>query len=395
MFLTHLTLTVLATLTAGAAYLSPHLLKQLQVRRLRELCRRTRILVLTYDDGPGLELTPGLLSLLASAGVRATFFPTGASARRQSTLLSQVQTAGHEIGCHGRSHLHAWKTLPWKAAADVSGGFRALRDWVSTDSLFRPPYGKVTLATWLSVRCRGVRMGWWTVDSGDTWESTPDPSNVVNRVELDGGGVVLMHDFDRSGPDASRRADYVLQVTQRLLDLAKRRGLTVCTLSDLLNRSRLPQKKLRQRPISVLAISSGGGHWVQLMRLRPALDGHDVTYVTVDPAYQDDVRGAKFRTVCDATRWNRLRLLYTGAQVLWILLRVRPQVVISTGAAPGFFAVRFGRLLGSRTVWVDSIANVEKVSMSGEIALRHVDLFLTQWEHLALPQGPQFAGAVI
>lgn len=145
----------------------------------------------------------------------------------------------------------------------------------------------------------------------------------------------------------------------------------------------------------ILAISSGGGHWVQLLRLRPALEGHDVTYVTVDRAYQSDVGTARFRTISDATRWSKLAMLRTALQILWMMLRLRPQIVISTGAAPGYFAVRIGKLLGARTIWLDSIANVDEVSMAGQWAGPYADLYLTQWEHLAQLGGPQFRGAVL
>lgn len=145
----------------------------------------------------------------------------------------------------------------------------------------------------------------------------------------------------------------------------------------------------------ILAVSSGGGHWVQLLRLRPAFEGCDVTYVTVNPAYRQDVPGKKFRLVNDATRWNKIGLVKMGLRLLWTLLRVRPHVVISTGAAPGYFAIRLGRLLGARALWIDSIANVEQVSMTCTLVARHANLCLTQWEHLAKPQGPHFEGSVL
>ena len=145
----------------------------------------------------------------------------------------------------------------------------------------------------------------------------------------------------------------------------------------------------------MLAISSGGGHWVQLLRLRDAFVGCDVTYVTVDDAYRSDVPGCRFRTVTDGTRWNKARLLRMAVQIAWILLRVRPDVVISTGAAPGYFAIRLGRLLWARTIWVDSVANVEKLSLSGQRVGPHADLWLTQWPHLARPDGPHFMGGVL
>ena len=82
-------------------------------------------------------------------------------------------------------------------------------------------------------------------------------------------------------------------------------------------------------------------------------------------------------------------------QILWILLRTRPHIVVSTGAAPGYFAVRLGKLLGARTIWIDSIANVEKLSLSGQRIGRHADLWLTQWPHLAGPKGPHFLGGIL
>jgi UDP-N-acetylglucosamine:LPS N-acetylglucosamine transferase len=145
----------------------------------------------------------------------------------------------------------------------------------------------------------------------------------------------------------------------------------------------------------VLAISSGGGHWVQMLRLLPAFAGHQMVFVTVSRAYRCDVRGAKFYAVVDATAWDKVKLCGQALQILLIVLRERPDTVISTGAAPGYFALRFAKLLGCHTVWIDSIANVECLSMSGRQVAEYADLWLTQWPHLALDSGPQFRGAVL
>jgi UDP-N-acetylglucosamine:LPS N-acetylglucosamine transferase len=144
-----------------------------------------------------------------------------------------------------------------------------------------------------------------------------------------------------------------------------------------------------------LAVASGGGHWMQLMRLVPALDGHEVILVTVADSYRRVVPEHKFYAVPDANRWNKLLLVVLAAKIACIIFKERPDVVISTGAAPGYFAVVFGHLLGARTIWVDSFANVERLSLSGRLAGKHADLWLTQWPHLARAAGPQYAGAVL
>lgn len=158
-----------------------------------------------------------------------------------------------------------------------------------------------------------------------------------------------------------------------------------------------------------MAVASGGGHWVQLRRMRPAWSDCHVSYVTTNPGYAKEVREDTlvqsaevpgFYTVVDANRWQKFRLLKQLAQLCFLLLRIRPDVVVTTGAAPGFFALRVGKLLGARTVWVDSIANAEELSLSGQKANSCADLYLTQWPQLvgsidAQKQRPGYSGSVI
>lgn len=156
------------------------------------------------------------------------------------------------------------------------------------------------------------------------------------------------------------------------------------------------QPRIRaSRPSRILAVCSGGGHWIQLMRLRPALVGAEVRYLTVDGRFIGDVEGARVYLVNDANEDRKLALLVQLLRVLLVMLRVRPQVVISTGASVGYFALRIGKLMGARTIWIDSIANVEQLSKSGRLARGCADLWLTQWEHLAGADGPLCYGSVL
>lgn len=145
----------------------------------------------------------------------------------------------------------------------------------------------------------------------------------------------------------------------------------------------------------ILAIASGGGHWIQLCRLRAAFEGSQVTYVATLPGYRKQVEPDAFYVVRDANRWDKTGLLIQACQVLWLVIKIKPDVVITTGAAPGYFAIRFAKWMGARCIWIDSVANVEKLSLSGMKAGKHVDLWLTQWPHLATEKGPSYAGAVL
>lgn len=145
----------------------------------------------------------------------------------------------------------------------------------------------------------------------------------------------------------------------------------------------------------LMLVASSGGHWVQLNRLLPAFEGIEKVFVTTNVHYKSEVGDNAFLVVPDASRWNKLRMFYLALVMLKHVLATRPGIVVSTGAAPGFFAVFFAKKFGAKTIWLDSIANVEKLSMAGLAAEKYSDLWLTQWEHLAEPGGPQYVGAVL
>lgn len=144
----------------------------------------------------------------------------------------------------------------------------------------------------------------------------------------------------------------------------------------------------------VLMVASAGGHLMQLMRLRKAFEGNEVSLMTTDRNYRQSL-GENIFIVQDANQWDRLALKKMFLQVTWVVLRTRPHVIVSTGAAPGFAAILFGRLIGAKTIWIDSIANADNMSKSGEKVGKWAHIWLTQWEHLARPDGPQFWGAVL
>lgn len=152
---------------------------------------------------------------------------------------------------------------------------------------------------------------------------------------------------------------------------------------------------VRSKKKKILGVSSGGGHWVELIRLAPAFEEHDVALATVDEAYRGEAGSARFYTVRDVTRWDKWRWVQTIAKLAWIIARERPDVVVSTGALPGYFSLRLAKWFGARTIWLDSIANVEQLSMSGQKIGEHADLWLTQWPHLARPNGPLYRGTVL
>lgn len=202
-------------------------------RRLRrDLSMRSRgFLVLTYDDGPGDRLQRRLLPVLEKHGARATFFQIGIRLSGHESGVKEVAEAGHEIGSHGFAHLDAFRALPWRIRSDLRNARLAFGARQLHPTMYRPPYGRITASSYLSSQSAGERTALWTVDSGDTWAKRPDPDSICTMIESAGGGVVLLHSSDRAGlPEVE---SYVIEVTDRLLQLADRKGLRVVRFSEL------------------------------------------------------------------------------------------------------------------------------------------------------------------
>jgi poly-beta-1,6-N-acetyl-D-glucosamine synthase len=207
-----------------------------------------------------------------------------------------------------------------------------------------------------------------------------------------GGWGILWGYLKAMAGGAPRFADPALRRFLRCFELqslllGKRRAAD--RYHERIRRAHFPSRK------KILAVSSGGGHWVELVRLVPAFAGHDVAFATVDSAYRSEAGAARFYTLRDVTRWDAWRGAQTLCKLAWILVRERPDVIVSTGALPGYLAIRLGKWLGVRTVWLDSIANVEELSLSGRRIGPHADLWLTQWPQLAEPDGPSYRGKVL
>ena len=145
----------------------------------------------------------------------------------------------------------------------------------------------------------------------------------------------------------------------------------------------------------LLAVASGGGHWEQLMQLRDAFGGHRIHYATTLAGLPERENLASFSIIPDCNRDKKIDSLRCVVSILKIVIRIRPQAIITTGSLPGVIALAIGKLFRIKTIWVDSVANAETLSMSGMQAKRFADLWITQWEHVAKESGAVYAGSVL
>ena len=145
----------------------------------------------------------------------------------------------------------------------------------------------------------------------------------------------------------------------------------------------------------LLALASGGGHWVQLQRLRPAFEAFDTAYVSMFDSYEEMVAPARYYTVPDASRFDVRAFAPVFLRAARILAKERPKAIVTTGSAPMLAFIVLGRMMGAKTLWVDSIANSERMSSSGRLARKLAHKTISQWPAVAAAEEVEHWGAVV
>jgi UDP-N-acetylglucosamine:LPS N-acetylglucosamine transferase len=149
--------------------------------------------------------------------------------------------------------------------------------------------------------------------------------------------------------------------------------------------------------LKICIAASAGGHISQLLKLSQCWDGHVTFCVTTTKVVEGQIRKyGNVYIVGECNHQHPLRVLATLMRCLKAIIREKPDIVISTGAAAGCIMCFLGKIIGAKVIWIDSITNVNRISLSGRLIRPIADLFLVQWPHLVQRQvNIEFAGTVI
>ena len=204
--------------------------------------RGSKLIALTYDDGPNDPHTLKLLEVLARHDVRATFFMIGSYVRQRPDIARAVASAGHVIGNHTYHHPLLIFRSADETRAELSDCRAALSDAVGEHSnLFRPPFGGRRPGTLRIARGMGMEPVMWNV-TGYDWNAPPAAvieEKVAKQLHAGVGDVVLLHDGSHKGMGADRAQTVI--ATENLIRRYKDEGFEFVTVVEMMNRAISPQ----------------------------------------------------------------------------------------------------------------------------------------------------------
>ncbi|MGA7940023.1 MAG: polysaccharide deacetylase family protein [Bradyrhizobium sp.] len=164
--------------------------------------------VLTFDDSPWPVNTPAVLKALADQCTKAVFFSIGKHAMYHPELLRQVAAAGNTVGTHTWSHanLNSKKMTEQMAKDEIEKGNSAVKFALGTAPapFFRFPELQHNPAAMAYLGTRNIAIFSCDLDSFDFRAKSPEQviSNVMTKLDKQGKGIILMHDFQKHTAEA-------------------------------------------------------------------------------------------------------------------------------------------------------------------------------------------------
>ena len=198
---------------------TPKFVHRLFPKRVWSFPNSKNSVYLTFDDGPIPEVTPWVIKVLKKYKAKATFFCIGDNVTKHANVFQQVIEEGHSIGNHTYHHLNGWSTKTKdyiNNCEKCENRLNRFQDCKSTSNpLFRPPFGKLTLKQSKTLQEKGFHIIMWDVLSADFDPKISNKKCLENVLKnIQPGSIVVFHDSLKS-------YDKLRYVLPKVLDFLK------------------------------------------------------------------------------------------------------------------------------------------------------------------------------
>ena len=137
------------------------------------------------------------------------------------------------------------------------------------------------------------------------------------------------------------------------------------------------------KKIKVGLVGSSGGHLTHLYMLKEFWEDKDRFWVTFD---KEDARsllkGERFYPAYYPSNRSIKALIINTYRAIKILIKERPDLIVSSGAAPAIPFFWLGKLFGAKTIYIEVFDRIDKPTISGKICYPVTDEFIVEWEEM-------------
>lgn len=141
----------------------------------------------------------------------------------------------------------------------------------------------------------------------------------------------------------------------------------------------------KKRRTKICFAASSGGHFEQLMMLRPLMEKYDSFVITEKTAYGTKVDGIKTYYLIQVNREEKScipKLLVNAFKSLKLFITEKPDLIICTGVLSMIPMCLIGKLFGKKLIYIESFAKVTSPTLTGKLLYRFADQFYVQWPQM-------------
>lgn len=143
------------------------------------------------------------------------------------------------------------------------------------------------------------------------------------------------------------------------------------------------KKLIKKRKVCFAA--SSGGHFEQILMLKPLMERYDSFVVTEKTPYDIDVKNTRVYYLHQVNRkeiFFPFWLIVNSIKSLRIILKEHPEFIITTGVLAMIPLCLLVKLTGGKLIYIESFAKVNSATETGKFLYRFADQFYVQWESM-------------
>ncbi len=140
----------------------------------------------------------------------------------------------------------------------------------------------------------------------------------------------------------------------------------------------------------VLFISSTGGHFNELMQLKPLMEEYDYHIITEKTKTNSNLKEKYGKDKVDflvyGTKKNLFAYFFKFAwnwiKSLYFLFKLRPDVLVTTGTHTAVPMCYLSKLFRTKVIYIETFANRTTPTVAGRLIYPVADTFVVQWENM-------------
>lgn len=137
--------------------------------------------------------------------------------------------------------------------------------------------------------------------------------------------------------------------------------------------------------LKICFAASTGGHYEQLMMLKPLMEKYDSFILTEKTSYNVKSNRDHVYYISQVSRNDNfwiVSLLFNILKSFFIFLKEKPDVIICTGVLAMIPMCLISKMFGRKLIYIESFAKVSSPTATGRILYKYADVFYVQWESM-------------